>query len=117
MKKITVTVIVILIIVILTGFLILKNDRKEITKSNKDICQIESFTLTDNGTEIEISIDSKLTVEKVKINLYDSNNKKVKTIEKSIGKKTNNNEIIKIDEKNQYPEVANIKCAVYETRS
>lgn len=118
MKKTIIVVILIgLLIILFIGFLILKKDKKEITVLNEDVCKIESFTLTDNGTEIEVSINSNLTIKKININLYDSNNKKIKTIEKNIGKEIKNNELIKIEDKNQYPEAASTKCVVYETRN
>lgn len=110
MKK-KIMILVILIIILLTGFLILNKGEKE--KLEKDSCKIETFTLTDNGTEIEVSIDSKEYVDRININLYDSTNKKIKTIEKKIGKKIKSNELIKIKENKQYTETNTVKCTTY----
>ena len=105
----------ILIIIILINFLISNQDKKE--NLEKDICKIETFTLTDNGTEIEISIDSKDYINRVKIYLYDSNSQKIKTINKTINKKIKCNEIIKIKDRTMYPETSNATCEIYKSKS
>ena len=48
--------------------------------------------------------------------LYDSNNKKIKTINKKVEKKvkTNSQILIQINEKEKYSSTANIKCLLYK---
>lgn len=120
MKK---TIIPIIIFLITLTIIIVVIGSKELKKENKEEIQnikvtTETFTLTDNGTEIEVKLknknDKEMTINKLNITLYDSQNKKIKTIEynKEIKIKRNKEKTVKIIEKEKYPETSEIKYKV-----
>ena len=117
MKK---TLIATLTILIILTIIILLIGNKELKKGNKeDIKNIkvttETFTLTDNGTEIEVKLKNKnkkdIVINNINITLYDSENKKITTIKynKKIELKENKEKIVKITEKEKYPATTDIK--------
>ena len=100
-----------LIIVIFVIVLLLIVNKKELVKVDA-ICEIETFTLTDVGTEIEVVLETKEDVDQIKINLYDTNKKIIKIIKKDID--NIKDEKIKIETSKKYPQTADIKCTVYK---
>lgn len=120
MKKKVVLIIGIIVVLICILILIINNSKKEVEISDKNVCTISSFTLTDTGTEIEVRINNSskenINLSKLHLDLYDSSNNKIKYIEKSLDNevKPNSNVSIKINEKDKYPSVAKLECSVYK---
>lgn len=118
-KKIISLIIIILIIITLLITFTTKN-KPTITKVHDNICEVYAFTLTDNGTEIDISINNNtsqnINLNKINLELYDSNNKKIKVIKKNIDNKLkpNSKTAFKIKEQDKYPSTANVKCLLYK---
>ena len=120
-KKIAIISLIIVIAITITILIIFVfQNKKTITKVKDNICNISTFTITDNGTEIDVTINNQtsknINLNKVTVELYDSNNKKIKTINKKIEKKvkTNGRILIQINEKEKYSSTANIKCLLYQ---
>ena len=72
------------VIIILSIIFILQNEK--ITKVTDHICEISSFTITDNVTEIDINntINKNIDLNKITLELCDSTNNKINTINKNI---------------------------------
>lgn len=110
MKKKIILIIGIILALISIIILNFKTSKKEVKINDKSACTISSFTLTDAGTEIEVKISSPKEITKVSVELYD-NNKKIKTMKKSIKNKSNKNIIFKSKEK--YAQTSKIECSLY----
>ena len=118
MKKILISILTILIILTIIILLLIGN--KELKKGNKEEIKnikatTETFTLTDNGTEIEVKLKNQnkkdIVINNINITLYDSENKKITTIKynKKIELKESKEKIIKITEKEKYPATTGIE--------
>lgn len=113
MKKIIIPITVFSIILIII-VVIINTDNKEKESNIKNIkATTETFTLTDNGTEIEVKLenknDSEIEIKGVEATLYDSSNKKITTLKYDKKIKIEKNKIIKITSKEKYPETVDIK--------
>ena len=116
MKKIIIPIIVVLMILTI---IILVVGNKEQQKDKQEIKNIkvttQTFTLTDNGTEIEVKLKNnsakEITIKHINITLSDSQNKKITTIgyNKKTTIKDNKEKTIKIVDKEKYPSTTNIK--------
>lgn len=102
---------ILLIIVLFVIVLLLIVNKKELVKVNA-ICKIETFTLVDSGTELEVVLETKENINQIKIDLYDTNKKIIKTIKKDINNIKNKK--IKIETSKKYPQTADIRCTVYK---
>ena len=113
-KKVVLFTIPIVIIVMAIMITILNN--KEVQVENKNVCKILSFTINDNGTDIEVKVNDKnyqnLIWNEVVIYLYDSNDNTIKKINKKVG---NNNDFF-IHLKEKYTQVEKINCIAYGTK-
>lgn len=119
MKKkiiIAISVLVVLVILILIiASISSKNSEKKL--DNLDIKQ-ETFTITDNGTEMDVSIKNNnnedVSIEKIEAIIYDDQNKEIGKINQT--KKTdiakNGKIVIKLVDDKKYPSAANIKFTV-----
>lgn len=118
-KKIFICLIIIVIIAIVLGLFINCSNKETVSKINTT-CEIASFTLGDNGTEIEVKItndtNKNLKLDSLNLDLYDTSNKKIKSLNKKVTKelKVSNSVSLKINSKEQYPETNTIKCTVYK---
>ncbi len=118
-KKIFICLIIIVIIVIALVLFINYSNKKTVSKINT-MCEIASFTLGDNGTEIEVKItndtNKNLKLDSLNLDLYDTSNKKIKSLNKKITRelKADNYISLKINFKEQYPETNTIDCTVYK---
>lgn len=106
MKKKIILIIAIIIFIGLTFFIVLYNKKEYVEIKTNNACTISSFTLTDNGTEIEVKLNNEsksiLNIDKIKVILYDSSNNKIKIINQNFNKVIDPNEdyALKINEKN-----------------
>ena len=118
-KKIFICLIIIVIIVITLGPFINHSNKKTVSKINTT-CEIASFTLGDNGTEIEVKItndtNKNLKLDNLNVDLYNTSNKKIKSLNKKVTKelKVGNSISLKINSTEQYPETNTIECTVYK---
>ena len=120
-RKLLIIVIVIIFIMFILMFFVTRHD-KIVKIEDKNSCELISLTITDNGTEIEVQVNNNSNKTKklnyLSIDLYDSNNKKLKTIkqkERSIVE-PKSNKIFKITDQKRYLSVNKIKCSVYEIK-
>lgn len=104
-------VLILLIIVLFVIILLLIVNRKELVKVDA-ICEIETFTLTDAGTEIEVTLETEENINQIELDLYDTNKKIIKTIKKDIDNIKNKK--IKVETNKKYPQTADIRCTVYK---
>ena len=115
MKKKIPIITILLIIALITNLFLLVNKQKENEKieTTNIKATTESFTLTDNGTEIEVKIDNQnekeTTIKNIQAILYDSSNKEITTLEYKKEIKIKKEKIVKITSNEKYPETATIK--------
>lgn len=120
MRKKVIISLIIVIAIIISLLIIVSQNKKTITKVKDNICEISSFTLGDNGTEIGITINNttskSINLNKVTVDLYDTSNKKIKSLNKTIENKVKPNSriSIKINDKEKFSSTANIKCSLYK---
>ncbi len=115
MRKVLIPILTILII--LTVIIVVvthSNNTKQKEENLKNIkATTETFTLTDNGTEIEVKLTNKnedsVKIKGVEATLYNTENKKITTLNYNKEITIKKDKIIKITSKEKYPETANIK--------
>lgn len=124
MKKILLIIPIMLIMII--GALVYLNinntidDNKSVEKINSEDINVitQTFTLTDNSTELNIKVenlkDTTTTVNELEINLIDENNEIIKTYTKNINRYINVGEsaIINITFEEKYTNVSEIKYKI-----
>ena len=120
-RKLLIIAIVIIFIMFILMFFVTRHE-KIVKIEDKNSCELISLTITDNGTEIEVQVNNNSNKTKklnhLSIDLYDSNNKKLKTIkqkERSIVEPKSNKRF-KITDQKRYLSVNKIKCSVYEIK-
>ncbi len=115
MKKIVIPILSILIILTIIIFVVThSNNLKQQEKNIKNIkATTETFTLTDNGTEIEVRLTNKnednVKIKNIEATLYNTENKKITTLNYNKEVTIKKDKIIKITAEEKYPETANIK--------
>ncbi len=117
-KKIIIAVSVLVCLVILILIIASMGTKNKEKKLNNLDFKQETFTITDNGTEIDVSIKNNnkedLIIENVEATIYDDQNKEIgKIIQKDkteIGK--NKKVVIKLVGDKKYPSAASVKFAV-----
>ncbi len=117
MKKIIIPITVFSIILTIIIVVIINTDNKEKESNIKNIkATTETFTLTDNGTEIEVKLENKnedsVEIKDVEATLYNTENKKITTLNYNKEVTIKKDKIIKITSKEKYPETANIKYKI-----
>ena len=118
MRKILIPILIILIILtIIIVVLTNSNETKQKEENLKNIkATTETFTLTDNGTEIEVKLTNKnedsVKIKNVEATLYNTENKKITTLKYNKEITIKKDKIIKITSKEKYPETANIKYKI-----
>lgn len=124
MKKILLIIPIMLIMII--GALVYLNinntidDNKSVEKINSEDINVitQTFTLTDNSTELNIKVenlkDTTTTVNELEINLIDENNEIIKTYTRNINRYINVGEsaIINITFEEKYTNVSEIKYKI-----
>ncbi len=118
MKKIIIPILTILII--LTIVIVVVTHSNNTNQKEENIKNIkattETFTLTDNGTEIEVKLTNKnedsVKIKNVEATLYNTENKKITTLNYKKEITIKKDKIIKITSKEKYPETANIKYKI-----
>ena len=115
-KKIILFTTTSIILIIIIAIIIINN--QEVQFEDRSVCKISSFTITDDGTDIEVKINDKNSKNskwnEVAIYLYDSNSNIIKKINKKLSK--DNNLSIHIKEKEKYTQVEKMDCVAYGTK-
>ena len=102
MKKIIFIIIPIILILLAVFIVVVYNKNEKQTEFKNISTTTETFTITDNGTEIDVLIKNnnvkEIIINEIDVNLYNSQNKKIKTINynKKIIIKSKQQKIIKI---------------------
>lgn len=112
MKKIIIVIMVLSLPIILCGC-----QKKEAQDMGNIEIKEQSFSISDNGTEIEVLLknDNDITLEKIEAILYDSENKQIGIIDynKQIILKSNKSTTIKLISKEKYSSTSEVKYKIY----
>ncbi len=118
-KRIMIISLFVLIIIVIVCILRTTSPKLIDKKESKLTCKMEAYTVTDNGTEVDVKLkndnDKEIEINKIKMTLYNSNNEKIKDIEKEINitLKSKKSLVTKLTLNTQEPTAANVKCSLY----
>lgn len=120
MKKKIVIIVIILLVLIFVVFNFQRGNQT-INKKEKNIyCEMETYTITDTGTEIDVKLKNnnanEIKIDKMEISLYNTAKQEIKKITKNLKTKLMKNQetTIKLNLKTQEIDVASVKCNLYK---
>jgi len=119
MKKIIIPLIIILIVLTIIIVLVTHSTHTKSKEENLKYIKAttETFTLTDNGTEIEVKLTNKnednVIINGVEATLYNTENQKITTLNYNKEVTLKKDKIVRITSKEKYPETATIKYKIY----
>lgn len=114
MKK-TMIIIISILIILMTLIIVITKEEKQFQKQiiNNVKTETQSFTLTDNGTEIDVKLinknDGTIIIREIIAILYDSADKKITSLKYNKEIKLKKEKTIKIISKEKYSNTATIK--------